>query len=276
MVGMTSRRRLLAGAGAALSAALAGCSGLTPFVGKREESTERVPVEGASALAVAIDVGDVTVRSADREDVHVDVVKQSSSVNADLSKLEFRVARPEDRVRLRGVWTGDGGLSGKPSMDLDVTVPSSLAVAETETQVGDVDVEGVTGDVTAASSTGDVTLRSVAGTARASTSTGDVVVEDVDAFGGADASTGDVTVEVPAIDGDTTVETSTGDVTAAVGADVDAELRASTSTGDVVVNDLSLADGSVREQSASGTLGDGGPELVFETSTGDVTVSALE
>lgn len=276
MVGMTSRRSVLAGAGAALSAALAGCSGLTPFVGKRQESTERVPVDDASALAVAVDVGDVTVRAADREDVHVDVVKQSSSVNADLSKLEFRVERPDDRLRLRGEWTGSGGLSGKPSMDLDVTVPSSLAVAATETQVGDVDVEGVTGDVSAASSTGDVTLRSVAGTASAATSTGDVVVEDVETFGGAEASTGDLTVEVPAVAGDTRAETSTGDVTAAIGADVDAELRASTSTGDVVVEELSLADGSVGEESASGTLGDGGPELVFETSTGDVTLSALE
>ncbi|WP_323675421.1 DUF4097 family beta strand repeat-containing protein [Halorubellus sp. PRR65] len=276
MVGMSSRRRLLAGAGAALSAALAGCSGLTPFVGKREESTERVPVDGASALAVAVDVGDVTVRTADREDVHVDVVKQSSSMNADLSKLEFRVERPRDRVRLRGVWTGNGGLSGKPSLDLDVTVPSSLAVAETETQVGDVDVEGVTGDVSASTSTGDVTVRSVAGAVSAETSTGDVTVEDVDAFGGAETSTGDVTVEVPAIGGDTAVQANTGDVTAAIGADVDAELRASTSTGDVAVNDLSLADGSVDERSASGTLGDGGPLLEFETSTGDVTLSALE
>lgn len=273
---MTSRRGVLASTGVALSAALAGCSGLTPFVGKREESTERVPVDGASALAVAVDVGDVTVRADDREDVRVDVVKQSSSVNADLSKLEFRVERPDDRVRLRGVWTGDGGLAGRPSMDLDVTVPSSLAVAGTETQVGDVDVRGVAGDVSARTSTGDVTLRSVAGTASATTGTGDVVVEAVDAFGGAEASTGDVTVEVPAIDGDTEVRTSTGDVTAAIGMDVDAALRAETSTGDVVVNDLSLADGSVREQSASGTLGDGGPELVVETNTGDVTLSALD
>lgn len=266
----------MAGTGTALAAALAGCSGLTPFVGKRLESTERVPVAGASSVEVVVDVGDVTVRSAERSDVRADVVKQSSSVGADLSNLEFRVERPGDRVRLRGVWTGSGGLSGRPSMDVDVTVPASLSVSRAATETGDVDVEGVAGDVSARSSTGDVTVRSVAGSASAETSTGDVVVADVESFGGASAGTGDVTVDVPAVDGDTAVETSTGDVAAAIGPAVDAELRASTSTGDVTVTGLDLAGGSVGESSASGTLGDGGPTLAVETSTGDVSLSALE
>lgn len=238
------------------------------------ESTERVPVEGASSLAVDVDVGDVTLRTAERSDVRVEVVKQSSSVGADLSNLEFRVERPDGRVRLRGVWTGNGGLSGQPSMDLDVTVPASLSVSEARTEVGDVDVREVAGDVTAESSTGDVTVRSASGAVRASTDTGDVVVEDVEAFAGASAGTGDVTVEVPAIDGDTTIESSTGDVDAAIASEVDAEVRATTDTGDVEVSGLSLD--VVGETVATGTLGDGGPRLAVETGTGDVTLSALE
>jgi len=267
---------VLAGVGTMLSAAVAGCSGLTPFVGQRVESSERVALEGASSLAVDVDAGDVTVRSEDRDDVAVDVVKQSSSVGVDLSKFEFRVERPDDRVRLRGAWTGDGGLSGGPSMDLDVRVPAALDVSTARTETGDVDVADVTGDVLARSSTGDVTVRSVAGAVRAETNTGDVVVEDVEAFAGASASTGDVDVEVPAVDGDTQVETSTGDVTAAIGSDVDALVRAETSTGDVDVSALDLSDATVGDEVASGTLGDGGPTLAFETSTGDVTLSALE
>jgi hypothetical protein len=273
---MSSRRRLLAGVGTMLSAAVAGCSGLTPFVGKRLESSERVAVNGASSLAVDVDAGDVTVRSEEREDVAVEVVKQSSSVGVDLSKFEFRVERPEDRVRLRGVWTGEAGLAGGPSMDLDVRVPAPLAVSTAETSTGDVDVEGVTGDVLARSSTGDVTVRSVTGAVRTETKTGDVVVADVEAFAGASASTGDVEVEVPAVDGDTEVETSTGDVTAAVGSDVDAVVRAETSTGDVDVSGLELLDATVGEKVASGTIGDGGPTRAFETSTGDVTLTALD
>ena len=154
---------------------------MTPFVGKRLESSERVAVNGASSLAVDVDAGDVTVRSEEREDVAVEVVKQSSSVGVDLSKFEFRVERPEDRVRLRGVWTGEAGLSGGPSMDLDVRVPAPLAVSTAETSTGDVDVSG-----------------------------------------------------------------------------------------------LELLDATVGEKVASGTIGDGGPTLAFETSTGDVMLTALD
>jgi len=276
MVGMSSRRRFLAGGGAAMAGALAGCSGLTPFVGKRLESTRTVALDGAASLAAEVEVGDVRVRSADRDDVHVEIVKQSSSVNADLSKLEFRVERPNDRLRLRGEWHGDGSLSGTPSLDLDVVVPRSLPVTRLQTDVGDVDVEDVRGDLAASSSTGDVVLRSVRGAVRAETQTGDVTVADVDAFAGASTQTGDLDVAVPAVDGETTVRTQTGDVFAAIGADVDAELRAETQTGDVTVDDLALSDATVGETSAAGTLGDGGPLLRFSAQTGDVTLEALE
>jgi hypothetical protein len=296
---MTSRRRVLAGVGTLLSTAVAGCSGLTPFVGQRVESTESVPVSGASSVAVDVDAGDVTVQSEGREDVAVDVVKQSSSVGVDLSKFEFRVERPDDRVRLRGAWTGDSGLSGGPSMDLTVRVPADLAVSTAKTEVGDVDiqdvrvpadfagstattgtgdvdVQDVTGDVLARSSTGDVTVQSVAGVVRAETDTGDVTVEDVDAFAGASADTGDIDVEVPAFDGDTEVQTDTGDVTAAVSTDLDAEVRAETNVGDVEVEELELSDATVGDAVAAGRLGDGGSKLVFGANTGDVTLTALD
>jgi hypothetical protein len=249
---------------------------LTPFVGKREESTQTLALEGASALAVDVDVGDVTVRSADREDVHVDIVKQSSAVGADLSKLEFRVSRPNERLVLRGVWTGDGRLSGTPSMNLDVTVPVSFGVREVQTAVGDVRVEDARGDLAADSETGDVTVQSVSGAVRAATQTGDVEVADVDVFAGARTQTGDVSVEVSAIDSDTVVETTTGDVTAAIGSGVNAEVRASTNTGDVSVRDLELDDATIGEEVAAGTLGDGGPTLSVEAQTGDVVLEALD
>lgn len=281
---------MLAGAGAALSAALAGCSGLTPFVGKREESTRTVPVEDASAVAAVVDVGDVTVRSAERDDVRVEFVKQSSSVGADLSKLEFRVERDDDRLVLRGDWTGDGGLWGTPSLDLDVVVPASLSVERVASSVGDLTVENARGDVSidgqtsdvtvrshdgsvdVESQTGDVNVRSLDGSVDVDTQTGDVVVRDPSTLAGATTQTGDVDVDVPAIDGDTTIRSQTGDVTAAIAADVDAELRATTEAGDVDVRDLELSDALVDETAASGTLGDGGPTLRVECQTGDVVL----
>jgi DUF4097 and DUF4098 domain-containing protein YvlB len=288
-----SRRGLLAGGGAAVAAALAGCSGMTPFVGKREASTRTLPVEDATGLEAVVDVGDVTVSTADREDVHVEIVKQSSSVGADLSNLEFRVERPDDRLRLRGAWTGGGALAGTPSMNLDVTIPRSLAVARAETSTGDVDVRDAAGDLTvesntgdlrvrdvdgdvrATSSTGDIELVGVSGLATADASTGDVTIRDVGVTGGVAANTGDLEVDVPAIDGDTTLQSHTGDVAAAIG-EVDAELEARANVGDVSVSGLDLRDSTIDDDSATGTLGDGGPTLRVQANVGDVALEPLD
>lgn len=272
----TSRRRLLAGVGAAAAAALAGCSGATPFVGKRIEDDQTIDTADATALSVIARVGDVTVRSEDRDDVHVDLVKQSSSVGVDLSKLELTVERAGDRIELATRYAGDSSLlGGEPSMDLTIAVPRSLAVTALSASVGDVLVEDVTGDLSVRASVGDVTLRNVDGTVGVQASTGDVTIESPAAVGDVRADVGDVSVEVPAIDGGATIETSTGDIDAALSADLDAELVAEADVGDVTVDGLSLDDSSRMEHSVTGTLGNGGPTLRVTTDTGDVTLSAL-
>ncbi|MFC7095934.1 DUF4097 family beta strand repeat-containing protein [Halobaculum marinum] len=271
-----TRRRVLAGGATALLASIAGCSGATPFVGKRTERTETVALDGAERLAVQTDLGDVTIRTADREDIDVHIVKQASSVTADITDLAFRVERSGDELLFRSEFTGDTELlGGRPSMSLDVTVPEALPVSSVQSQVGDLDVEDVVGDLDAETNTGDVRVRRVAGAVRATASTGDVVVDRPEALAGATTSTGHVTVDVPAIDDDTRVESETGDVAAAVGRDVDAVLRARTSTGDVSVSGLSLSDSTRTDDLVTGTLGEGGPTLDIETDTGDVSVSAL-
>lgn len=283
----SSRRRVLRGAGVAVLSALAGCSGLTPFVGKRLESERTIPIEGASSLAVVVDAGDVTVRGERREDVHVDLVKKSSSVNADLSKLEFRVEREDDRVVLRGEWTGDDGLSGKPSMDVTVTAPSTLGVARAEARVGDVAVEHVTVDqenvedesvgdgvLVAESGTGDVSVRDVAGDVRASTGTGDVTLRDVDGGVEASAATGDVTVR--AVTGSVQASASTGDVLAR---DVGSVASASAQTGDVTVDVPAISGATTVEASTGDVTASIGPidaELDAHAGVGDVTVDDVE
>jgi len=269
-----TRRRLLGGVGAALVAGLAGCTGATPFVGKRLEDDRTVPIEDAAALAVEARIGDVTVRGEERDDVAVHTVKQSSSVGGDLSKLDLAVEREGDRLTLASRYTGESSLlGGTPSMDLTVRVPRSLRVAEIDASVGDVRVEDVTGDLGVDSSVGDVTIRNVEGAVTAEASTGDVRIEGASAVGDVRADVGDLDLAVSAIDGDTTFRTSTGDVDAALSPELDADLAAETSVGDVTVEGLSLGDGTRTESSVSGTLGDGGPTLRVETSTGDIRLT---
>lgn len=276
-----TRRDLLTGGAVAVLAGLAGCSSMTPFVGKRIENSRTIDPGGVDELGIDLARGDVTLQTSERRTVAVEYVKQSSSVQVDLSKLRFRTSRSGGTLRLRSEWTGgDSPFGGRPQLDLDATVPSTLSVSRVETSVGDVSVAGTAGDITLESETGDVVVEGVRGTVTANTNTGDVEVTDPQAIGDLRTNTGDVEADVPAIDGDTRVTTETGDVTVYVASAVDADLVARTETGTVSVEGLSLSDAErtsdVVGGAVRGSLGDGGPRLLLETETGDVTVSALE
>ncbi len=276
-----ARRELLTGGAVALLAGLAGCSGMTPFVGKRIEGSRTIDSQGIDSLAIVVDAGDVTLQGGDRRDVAVEYVKQSSSVQADLSKLHFRTTRSDGTLRLRSEWNGsDNPFASRPQVDVDATVPTALSVARVETKAGDVSITDVSGDVSLQSAAGDVDAKRVSGTVDAETEAGDLRIKDPNTIGDLRTETGDVRADVPAIDGETSVTTETGDVTVHVGSDVDADLVARTETGEVHVDGLSLSDSErtsdVVGSTVRGTLGDGGPRLLLETETGDVTVSALE
>ncbi|MEF8780234.1 MAG: DUF4097 family beta strand repeat-containing protein [Haloferacaceae archaeon] len=278
MVRKTTRRRLLSGGAAAALASLAGCTGMTPFVGKREEGSRTVSIDDADALAVDVDVGELTLRPADRGDVRIDYVRQASSVTADIGDLELRTERRDGRLVLASEWTGEDTLfGGQPSLDLDVEIPRSLPVERIAGSVGSIDVRDVAGDLAVETSTGSVTAAGVDGTVTVSTSTGSVDVRDPGALGDVSASTGSIDVEVPAIDGDTSVTAETGSIDVALASDLDLELRVRTGTGsvDVDLDGLPDADGVGSDPTVAATLGDGGPTLTVETDTGSVTVSRL-
>ena len=92
---------------------------------------------------------------------------------------------------------------------------------------------------------------------------------------GPNVTTGSIGVDVPALDGDVDVEATTGSVDAALAPDLDAELRASTSTGDITIESPGLDAERRDENLVVGTLGEGGPGLDVETTTGSVTLERL-
>ncbi|WP_324757546.1 DUF4097 family beta strand repeat-containing protein [Haloarcula sp. GH36] len=280
MTSDVTRRRFLAGTALTALTAAAGCSGTTPFVGKRTESTETITVRDATTLTVETETGDVTLRGTDREDLHVRAVKQASSVGTDVTELTLETTRENGQLSLSSQWSGTTGFfTSRPSLDIDAEVPASLAVGEVTTSVGDIQATDVTGDLRAEANTGDVRVRRGGGTVSAESDTGDVEVRSPDVLAGASTNTGDVSVDVPAIDGETTVDANTGDVTAHVAPDLDATLVVQSSTGDVELTGLPLSDGETEQddpgESFRGVLGEGGPTLRIESSTGDVTVRSL-
>jgi DUF4097 and DUF4098 domain-containing protein YvlB len=272
---VTRRRLLGAGAVAALTG-LAGCSGATPYIGKRTENERALRVRDATSLAVTAKVGTVSLVGEERDDIHLDLVKKASSVSADLSKLTLDVQRNNGRLHLQSRFEGDEPFfGGRPTMDLALRVPRSLAVEHVDSSVGDVTLRGVAGDMTVTTDVGDVHVQDVRGVVSAEASTGDIVVESGETVGDVSASTGDLDLAVSAIDGDTEFTTSTGDIVLALSTDVTADLTAEADVGDVTVEGLSLEDSQRQESMVTGRLNGGGPELTVSTNTGDISVSSL-
>lgn len=272
-----TRRRLLGAGVAAITAGLAGCSSATPYVGKRTEAEETLALADATALSVTADAGSVSIVGEDRDDVYVEYVKESTAATADLSDLTLDAGRDDGRLTLESRFEGDPPIFGsRPSIDLSLRVPRSLAVERIESSVGDITVEDVAGDLTVETNVGDVTVRDVRGRVAVDVSTADVVVEGADAVGDVTASTGDLDLSVPAIDGDTTVSASTGSIVLALAPDIGVDFSASTDAGDVTVENLPLEGGRRAESRVTGELNGGGPDLSITTNTGDIAVSRLD
>ena len=273
----TTRRRLLGGVAAGATATLAGCSGMTPFVGQQLATSETMTADDVDALRIYGDAGDITVLGGNRDEITVDVEKQSSSIRTDLENLELGTERTDGVLELRSEWDGsEGWLRDRPSMTLEIDAPREVALESIQTSVGRVTVRDVAGDLRIDTSTGRVDVADVDGGVGASTSTGRVEIRDVERLDDVSTSTGRVEADVPAIDGDTTISTSTGRIEVAIDPDLDAELRVGTSTGRIEVSGLGITDETRGDDVLTGTLGDGGPTLRLETDTGRIDVRALE
>ena len=272
-----TRRRLLGAGVAAATAGLAGCSSATPYVGKRAEGEETLPLEGETTLSVTAGVGAVSIVGENRDDVHIEYIEKATAAMADLSELVLDIRRDDGRLLLESHFEGDSPLfGGQPSIDLSVRVPRSLVVDHVESSVGDVTVENVAGDLTVETNDGDVTIRDVRGHVAVDVTTADVVIEEVDAVGDVTASTGDLDLSVPTIDGDTTFSASTGSIALGLAPDISADFAASANTGEVTVDNLPLQGGSRGESQVTGELNGGGPDLSVTTTTGDISVSRLD
>jgi len=287
----TDRRRFLAAGASAALVGLSGCTGATPFVGKRLEETHELDVGDGDALAIDADNGDVTVRTGAPG---LETVKKSGSVFADLSAASVDVGRDGDTVRVEARTDEDGSwFRGTPAVDVSAQIPDGATVDTVRTENGDADVRGVTGDaaiasrngdavarnvdgeVTVESENGDAEARDVSGFVAAETANGDAVARNVGGLDGAASDNGNVEVDVPAIRGDTRIETDNGNVEAAVSPDVDARLVLRTDRGDASI------DGPFEVTARSETRIEAGPadadaEIRFRSENGDVSVTALD
>jgi DUF4097 and DUF4098 domain-containing protein YvlB len=286
---------------------LAGCDQWSggSFVPFTKVSGERALAGETQRLVVTARVGDVLIcpSSAGPVRIEAEVLVRSKRVEVEKAGKTF-----EDHVRISeraGVLTIEDAHRDAPdredwSVALKVEMPRPLAVTAV-TGVGNVEVRTAVGEVKAQTGVGDVRLSAGDLASAAVTSgTGNVEVKVGTISGSLEAASGvgGVTAKAAGVAGRTVAKTGTGDIDLEFAeASPREDVSATTGVGDVRVTLPAKASGrfsaqasvgqieveglaglavtkSIPGESASGTVGEGGPQFTISTGTGDVTVRA--
>jgi DUF4097 and DUF4098 domain-containing protein YvlB len=178
------------------------------------------------------------------------------------SEVPVDISREDSKI----VIETDGGEN--TGADYTLRVPTGSSV-EVESEAGDVEVSGISGNVTVGAEAGDVTLRDVGGDVKVEAPRGDVSVGDVNTDTGSanlEAGVGDVSLE-DLILGTLETNVEAGDVT--LSGRFSGGGRVSVETGDIIVmlppedtRDLTLETrvGSVLREPADGDSNGQGSE----------------
>jgi DUF4097 and DUF4098 domain-containing protein YvlB len=201
-------------------------------------------------------------RSVDYEATRYAMGADPAAAKQRASEVPVDISREDSKI----VIETDGGEN--TGADYTLRVPTGSSV-EVESEAGDVEVSGISGNVTVGAEAGDVTVRDVGGDVKVEAPRGDVSVGDVNTDTGSanlEAGVGDVSLEDLIIG---TLETSVeaGDVT--LSGRFSGGGRVSVETGDIIVMlppedtmDLTLETrvGSVLREPADGDSNGQGSE----------------
>jgi len=283
------------------TAALAIWMALMPQLAGAEEFFESVSAVPGGRLEADLSSGSIRVEPHDQDLVSVEVHTRGFRAGS----LELELEGDGKDVRLEAdVPRWFGGVSVR----VRVRVPREFSV-EIDTAGGDIEVEGLKGDVEVDTSGGDISIDGIRGDVEADTSGGTINIYDIDGdvagqTSGGNVRVADVTgrVEVETSGGSLRIhdvggpvrgktsggnisvrfleiaegelETSGGSIQVEFPQDAALDLEAETSGGRVRVDADLLVRGSVGSGEVRGRINGGGPELRLDTSGGNITVRA--
>jgi DUF4097 and DUF4098 domain-containing protein YvlB len=164
------------------------------------------------------------------------------------------------------------------SVRFEVRVPRSInfEINKVSTASGDIEVEGVRGEISVSTASGDVTVKNVNGRINASTASGDMRVSDVVGEVSAQSASGNVIVQIAQLSGteDMKFTSASGDVRVRLPATLDADVSLSSASGSVKtdfpieVKEERYGPGS----QAHARLGNGSRRIHISTASGDVSL----
>jgi DUF4097 and DUF4098 domain-containing protein YvlB len=281
--------------------ALAICMILMPQLAGAEEFFESVSAEPGGHLEADLSSGSIRVEPHDEDLVSVEVHTRgfrAGSLELDLegdgknARLKADVPRWFGGVRVRvrvrvperyslEIDTAGGdieveGLEGDVEVDTsggDISIDGIRGDVEADTSGGTVNIYDIEGDVTGQTSGGNVRVADVTGRVEVETSGGSLRIHDVGGPVQGKTSGGSISarfLETP--EGE--LETSGGSIQVEFPRDAALDLEAETSGGRVRVDADLVVRGSVGSGEVRGRINGGGPELRLSTSGGNITVRA--
>ncbi len=221
---------------------------LSDLGGLQRERVEEIFEVGATPdLEITNFAGAITVRAGEGDTVHVVATKRASSQSR-LSRIEVDMQARGGGVVIRTRKSFD---TGNASVDLEITAPAGSRV-RVDTGAGEVDVQGITGQIDIHSGAGSVDVRDAQGAVQVGLGAGQIRYEGTPS-------------------GNCRFETGVGEIILRLPESPDVRIDVGTGLGAVDV-DFDVA-GSVSPRSANGVIGTGRQGSIFaHTGAGSVRV----
>jgi DUF4097 and DUF4098 domain-containing protein YvlB len=237
---------------AALAAPAAVAKKSDPF---KEESHQTFDAGKKGTLTLSNINGDVTITGYDGNTIEVDAVKYANSQER-LDQIEIKSSMKNEHVVIEVDFEDhdDWDHDGHASVEFKIRVPSGTRIDEVELVNGDLDLDGIAGEVDASSVNGDVTARTLSGAVQLSAVNGDVEL----------AVTGAVdTIRLHSVNG--TVEL-------VVPRNASARVSASTVHGSIRGTGSIEAEKGIVGSSLTSVLGKGEGKISLDTVNGDIHI----
>lgn len=248
-------------------------------INRVEDKSEKTQsAEGIKGLVVSVPVGSIKVNVWDKTEIYVKAVKINSSSGDNqellnkLKEIELTYNQEGDNYAVRAVFPELN--INSLSVDLEISVPKSLAVYNIDSQVGDVELSGLNGQINTSGSVGKVQIDECSGTMTLRTATGDITVRNSSLKGDCSFTNNagrvlfDGTIDSQ---GTYRMTTNAGKVDITLPKDEAFNLNASTNVGSI---DCGFkVSGESRNTNIQGQVNGGGPKLILVNNVGSVSIN---
>ncbi len=193
----------------------------------------------------------------------IDAGTSSGSILVEDSKGDIIAHTSSGNIRILGVEATEGELN-------DVRLGASS---------GSITLKDIEANIDAETSSGGISIDNSQGTINASCSSGSIrIVEAQGAVESLKTSSGRIYVELEKVDEDASqmsLQSSSGDISLFLPADIDAEVDIRTTSGQISTNFRISVEGTMEKNDLQGTIGDGGILIRLRATSGDVSLRTI-